>query len=162
SACSRTLHVLISTRSASAASSVASNPACSRSPAIRSESWTFIWQPKVSIRYLRTTPTSQGFRFRPFAFAPPLPRRTGSGRSGAPVRRRPLLQHLTSGCPQPTGDRVAAEHAGDLVDPAGLIEPRDQRARAPAFHTLLDAEVRIGVGRNLREMRDAEDLEGRA
>src|SRR6185503_20426281 len=100
SARSRTLHVLMTTTSASAAASVASKPACSRSPAIRSESWTFIWQPKVSIRYLRATLLRPGFlptlgvrdsrrvlglfddfRFRPFAFAPGVP--------------RAFLQHLT-------------------------------------------------------------------
>ena len=66
SARSRTLQVLMTTTSASAASAVASKPACSSSPAIRSESWKFIWQPNVSMRYLRATPT---FRFRSFAFA---------------------------------------------------------------------------------------------
>src|SRR4051812_48786407 len=47
SAFSRTAQVLNTTRSACLSSTAAEYPACSRSPANRSESWTFIWQPYV-------------------------------------------------------------------------------------------------------------------
>ena len=53
SARSRTLHVLMTTTSASRSSAVGSYPAWSRRPAMRSESWTFIWQPYVSMKYFR-------------------------------------------------------------------------------------------------------------
>ena len=38
---------------------------------MRSESWTFIWQPNVSIAYFRAMSAyrPRRFRFRPFAFA---------------------------------------------------------------------------------------------
>src|SRR5207253_505894 len=51
SAFSRTAHVLSTTTSAAAASVVGANPSCSSRPAIRSESCSFIWHPKVRIRY---------------------------------------------------------------------------------------------------------------
>src|SRR2546425_2712824 len=161
----------MTTRSASIASAVDSKPACSRSPAIRSESWTFIWQPNVSIRYLRATelcPRSfcvpralcvlcalPDFRFRPFAFACP-----GPPRGGTPPFR-PSLKHLTRRAPKAIGDRVPAEHPRDLVDAAAGIEAPDGRPRPPALDTLVDFEVRIGVGRNLWQMRDAQHLKRR-
>ncbi len=55
SAFSRTLHVLKTMRSASAGVSTATPPAPRRTPAIRSESCTFIWQPKVCSRYRKPT-----------------------------------------------------------------------------------------------------------
>src|SRR5439155_15023611 len=110
--------------SASAASSVASKPACSSNPAIRSESWTFIWQPNVSIKYLRAT---AAFRFRPFAFR---------------------LQHLTGGLPKAIGDRCSAEHARELVDAAVGIEPAHGRRGPPALDMLFDLEMGISVRRN--------------
>src|SRR5213592_704269 len=111
----------MTTTSASAASSVASKPACSSNPAIRSESWTFIWQPKVSIRYLRATST---FRFRPFAFR---------------------LQHLTCGLPKAIGDRFSTEHARELVDAAVGVQPPHGRLGPAALDALFDLEVCIGV-----------------
>src|SRR5437016_9408028 len=47
--------VLRSTTSASSTSSVASMPSASSSPARRSESCSFIWHPKVRIRYFPAT-----------------------------------------------------------------------------------------------------------
>jgi len=48
---SRTEQVFMSSTSASAGSSVASRPACTRSTsAIRAESYSFIWQPKVLMK----------------------------------------------------------------------------------------------------------------
>ncbi len=47
SAFSRIQHVLSTTTSAAATSSTASSPSASSRPAIRSESCTFIWHPKV-------------------------------------------------------------------------------------------------------------------
>src|SRR5438093_2323668 len=126
----------MTTTSASTAWSVASKPACSSSPAIRSESWTFIWQPKVSIRYLRATST---FRFRPFAFR---------------------LQHLTCGLPKAIGDRFPAKHARELVDAAIGIETAHGRLGPAALDPLFDLEVCIRVRRNLRQVRDAQYLEG--
>src|SRR3982750_4703611 len=101
----------MTTTSASAASSVASNPACSRRPAIRSESWTFIWQPNVSMRYFLAT--FYDFRLSPFAFPPPG-------------------KHLLRRSPQAVGDPFAAEHAGELFDSAVAIQPDHGRPRAAA------------------------------
>src|SRR5207247_1739005 len=171
SARSRTLHVLMTTTSASAAASVASNPACSSSPAMRSESWTFIWQPKVSMRYLGATVASlcvlcplcvldapDTFRFRSFAFAFRLRfARSGPGRS----RRRPVHQHLMRRPPNAIGDCLSAEHSCKLVDARAVAETRDRGARPPAVDPLPDFKVRVGVRGNLRQMRDAEHLKRR-
>src|SRR5258705_3530485 len=151
----------MTTTSASAASSVGSKPAWSRSPAIRSESWTFIWQPNVSMRYLRATHFClcvlralcilhrllTTFAFRPFAFAP-----RDVGAFGA------LLQHLTRRPPKAIGDRFPAEHARQLVDPAPPVEAADGGMCASAIDPLLDLEMRVGVGGNLRQVRDAQHL----
>src|SRR5262245_15313666 len=119
---------------------------------MRSESWTFIWQPNVSIRYLRAT---SPFRFRPFAFA----FRHWSSRTRRPKPARPLLQHLTGGAPKSLANRFAAKHPRQLLDPAVAGQPPDRRRGPPALDPLVDLDVRIGVGGNLREVRNAEDLE---
>src|SRR5947207_11370287 len=147
----------MTTTSASCASSVASKPACSRSPAMRSESWTFIWQPKVSIRYLRAMASRCGPRvgrqLSPFALSlSPLP----CGRPG------PSFKHLTRGAAETIGNYVPAQHPGELVDAPGLVEPADRRPGPPALDLFLDLEMGIRVGRNLRQVRDAEDLERRS
>src|SRR5919197_5113450 len=157
SARSRTLHVLMTTTSASCASSVASKPACSRSPAIRSESWTFIWQPKVSIRYLRAMASRRGpgvgRQLSPFALSlSPL-------RGGRPG---PSFKHLTRGAAETIGNYVPTQHPGELVDAPGLVEPADCGPGAPALDLFLDLEMAIGVGRDLRQVRDAENLERRS
>src|SRR5438445_6141092 len=114
----------MTTTSASAASSVASKPACSSNPAIRSESWTFIWQPKVSITYLRATST---FRFRPFAFR----------------LRLSSHQHLTRRPPKAIADRFTAEHPRELVDAPVLAQAVDRRPRPPALDALVDFKMRV-------------------
>src|SRR6185369_10480216 len=137
-------------------SAAASKPACSRSPAIRSESWKFIWQPNVSMRYLRATST---LRFRSFAFAF---RRRFAFRLPAPAAgahgRLTIRQHLARRGPQAVGDRRASEHPAQFLHTPRLVEPRHRRARAAALDPLLDREVRIGARRDLREVRDAEYL----
>src|SRR5687767_5127954 len=55
SAFSRMQHVLSTTTSADSASVVASMPSDSSIPAMRSESCTFIWQPKVRTKYFFLT-----------------------------------------------------------------------------------------------------------
>src|SRR3954454_739119 len=149
----------MTTTSASAASSVASNPACSSRPAMRSESWTFIWQPKVSIRYLRATSE--------FSSAPVIALRV-LGRAkptfAFAFRFRPGLssyQHLTRGRPKAIADRFAAEHARHLLDARRFVQPANRRARPSAVDPFLDCEMRIGVGGDLRQVRDAEHLECR-
>src|SRR4051794_4562355 len=149
----------MTTTSASAASSVASKPACSSRPAIRSESWTFIWQPKVSIRYLRAT--SKFSSASSVALAVPV----RANRTFAfAFRFRPDLsshQHLTRGRPKAIADRFAAEHARDLLDAGRLVQPANRRARSSAVDAFLDCEMRIGVSGDLRQVRDAERLECR-
>ena len=51
----------------------------------------------------------------------------------------------------------AAEHALDLVAALGVVERLDARDRRVAGH-LLDPEVAVGDGRDLRQMRDRHDL----
>src|SRR5206468_1482785 len=106
---------------------------------MRSESWTFIWQPKVSMRYLGATVASlcvlcplcvldapDTFRFRSFAFAFRLRfARSGPGRS----RRRPVHQHLMRRPPNAIGDCLSAEHSCKLVDARAVAETRDRGAR---------------------------------
>src|SRR5580765_2438710 len=106
----------MTTRSASDASTAGSNPACSSRLAIRSESWKFIWQPNVSIRYLRaTTSLHLTFRFRGFAFA---------FRLGFAFRPRggPTTEQLFRRRSQAGGHRTA-EHAPDFLDAPRPIEP---------------------------------------
>ena len=74
-------------------------------PAIRSESWTFIWQPNVSIRYFRAMSPCLPPRLRParaglspFALSLSPPARAGRGWA------LPLLQHLTGRRPNAVGD----------------------------------------------------------
>src|SRR5438309_10205857 len=107
----------MTTTSASAASLVASYPACSSSPAIRSESCPFIWQPNVSMRYFLATLST--FAFRPFAFAPP-----------AAAPRGALPQHLTRRAPETIGNRFAAQHPRQLFHASGFVESEDGRPRA--------------------------------
>src|SRR5258706_7373011 len=148
----------MTTRSASDASAVASKPACSRSPAIRSESWTFIWQPKVSIRYLRAT-----FAALPFVSFVDLCALVSEAASASAfafaLRLSPVHQHLTCGGPDTIAHPLAAEHARELVDAAGVVEPSNRRARPPALDALLDREVRVGRRRDLRQVCDAQHLE---
>src|SRR5690349_9385179 len=133
---------------------------------MRSESWTFIWQPNVSIRYLGAIVSSRArgsrplgppatFAFRPFAFAP----RVSGLRAGGPGA---LLQHLTSGAPKSVGNRLTAEHARELLDPRVGPEPPDNGRRPPAIDAFVDLDVRVGAGGNLRQVRDAEHLKRRA
>src|ERR1019366_4677364 len=108
----------MTTTSASAASSVASKPACSSSPAIRSESWTFIWQPNVSIRYLRAM-----FRgLSPFALR----------------FRLPLRQHLTGRGPKAIGNRFPTEHPRELVHALTGVQARDRGSGAAALDPFLN------------------------
>ena len=53
SAFSRIQHVFNTTTSASSSSSTAHKPSASSKPEIRSESWSFIWHPKVRTTYER-------------------------------------------------------------------------------------------------------------
>src|SRR5207248_2976397 len=147
----------MTTRSASDARAVASKPACSRSPAIRSESWTFIWQPKVSIRYLRAT-----FAALPFVSFVDLRVLVSEAAFAFALRLSPLHQHLTGGGPDTIAHPLAAEHARELVDAAGVVEPSNRRARPPALDALLDREMRVGCRRDLRQVRDAQHLERRS
>src|SRR5258708_20721948 len=118
---------------------------------MRSESCTFIWQPKVSIRYLRAI---SAFLSRTFAFR----FRLSLGRS----RAASLLEHLTGGAPQALGNRLAAEHARDFLHAAVAGEPADRRPGAAALDQLLDREVRIGGPRNPPQVPCAPPLEPRA
>ena len=51
----------------------------------------------------------------------------------------------------------AAEHPLQLVAALGVVEQLDARARRVAGH-LLDAEVALGEARDLRQVRDRDDL----
>src|SRR5437763_3507187 len=145
----------MTTTSASTASSVASKPACSSSPAMRSESWTFIWQPNVSIRYLRAT------RPHPLCVL----------RSLCGLDRLRVLcslcvlrvlatfafafrfrhQHLTGGAPKTIGHRLTAQHPREFLDTAIRSQPLNGRVRPASHHALLDGKVRIRERGNLRE-----------
>ena len=59
------------------------------------------------------------------------------------------------------GDALAAQHSRDLLDPARLVERGDRRARGAAGHALVDDQMVGGVGRDRRQVRDAEHLAAR-
>src|SRR5688500_7689143 len=143
--------------SASASSSVDSRPAWSSRPAMRSESWTFIWQPNVSMRYFLATAVGFAFAFR-FCFLFRL-RPPGLPRAGSRSARRPRRQQLAGAGPHRFGDRGAANHPRDLLHPSVGVQALDRCRGAVAADVLLDAEVRGGPGRDLRQVRDAQDLE---
>jgi hypothetical protein len=105
----------------------------------------------LSLCFLRL---SSWFRFRAFAFAFCL--------RFAFLPAAPLHQHLTCGPSEAIGDRFASKHSSHFIDPPGLIEAADGGFRAPAIHTLFDFEVSVGVRRDLRQVRDAQDLKGRS
>src|SRR5256885_1147845 len=126
---------------------------------MRSESWTFIWQPKVSIRYLRamcvyrafsctscdlgwleaiaysafrvSAPACRDFRFRlsPFAFRPS---RGALPRGGAAHR-----EHFSRRSADRVGDFSPPEHSGEFFNPRSIVQACDRRAGAPIFDTLL-------------------------
>src|SRR5215207_6710061 len=54
--------------------------------------------------------------------------------------------------------RLTAEHLGELDDAPLAIEPFDLGDRAPVALALGDPELDIGVRRDLRQVRDAQDL----
>jgi len=56
------------------------------------------------------------------------------------------------------GHRLAAEHPRDLTHPLGLGKRRHRRLRASRLHQLLHPEVVVGVGGDLGQVRDAENL----
>ena len=58
------------------------------------------------------------------------------------------------------GDLCAGEHAGDLFDAGGAVEAAGGDLCATADAALVDQEVRVGEARDLRLVRDAEDLVG--
>src|SRR4029077_7442722 len=134
----------MTTTSASAASPVASYPACSRRPAIRSESWTFIWQPNVSIRYSFANLRLLSFSLWTFAFAFRPARRGRPG--GLPDGLR--LKHLTRRPPKTMGVRLAAQHPRQLFDAAVAVEAFDGRLRPAPIDPLLDLKVRVGARGN--------------
>src|SRR5580765_777758 len=145
----------MTTTSASAASPVASYPACSRRPAIRSESWTFIWQPNVSIRYFLANVPLLSLSPETFAFAFRPARRSGPGSLPDGLR----LKHLTRRPSKTIGDRFAAQHPRQLFDPAVAVEAFHRVLRPAPLDPLLDLKVRVGARGNLRQVRDAEHLE---
>src|SRR6476660_3650730 len=156
SARSRTLHVLMTTTSASRSSGVGSYPAWSRRPAMRSESWTFIWQPYVSMKYFRDMrlwralplgPSPAGsfaFAFR-FVFAS-RPHLAG-------------LQHLRRARPNGWRDDVAGNHPRHFFLAFGGAKSRDGRERPSLAHGLADVEVRRPVRGDLGQVGNAEYLE---
>ena len=56
------------------------------------------------------------------------------------------------------GHRRPAQHTGDLLDPRLFVEPRHGGPRPAGVDALLDLEVRVGGGGNLRQVRDAQYL----
>src|SRR5258706_7586573 len=148
---------------------------------MRSESWKFIWQPNVSMRYFFATRLS----LSPFAFAPggsertrptPLVRKdlpyTHANPKGPALRtaacpaglRRPGpfgpgVQEFAGTRPNLLGHRRPTDHTRHLFDTACVIEALDARHGPAPAHGLLDHELRVPARRNLREVRDAEDLE---
>src|SRR6476660_3750577 len=111
---------------------------------MRSESWTFIWQPNVSMRYLRAT---SSFRFRSFAFAFRF-RFAFRLPADAPHVVASGEQFLGRGL-QSLRDR-AAEHTPDLLNARLPIEPRHAGLRATGDDALLDGEVCVGERGDLR------------
>ena len=87
SAFSRMQHVLMTTTSALASSSIGSRPSCSNSPAIRSESCSFIWQPNVRTTYRRVTTLSRLARHTKSAGATRRRHPHNDGESAANCRR---------------------------------------------------------------------------
>ena len=69
------------------------------------------------------------------------------------------FKHLTRGLPEAIGNRLAAEHAGQLVHSTLGIQPPNGRPRATAVDTLCNLKVGIGVRGDLRKVRDTQHLE---
>src|SRR5262249_25057918 len=150
---------------------------CSSNPAIRSESWTFIWQPNVSIRYFRAMSvcgqlaflSAPAFRscprlasvfhvvsvvrlesFATFAFA--FCFRFSRACAGAPFK------HLTRRGPRAIGCRITTYHPRELCDTIAPVQPAHVRQRPAGHEPLVDVKMRVGVGGDLREVRDAQHL----
>ncbi len=68
-------------------------------------------------------------------------------------------EHLAGRGADAFGNPGPAKHAAHFLDSASIIEPRHGCFRTAALDVLLDPEVRVGVCRNLRQVRDAEHLE---
>src|SRR5687768_4439577 len=107
---------------------------------MRSESWTFIWQPKVSIRYF-------------FAISVRL-----AGFRLSPRRRKHLGRRRADG----VGDGRSSYHPRDFVHAPGRVEPVHRRDRPGPPNGFFDPELRRAPRGNLRQVRDAEDLEAAA
>src|SRR2546421_1368821 len=115
---------------------------------MRSESWKFIWQPNVSMSYLRAT---TAFRFRSFAFA----FRLAFARGGPGHRCRPALfeskpQHFLGGRAKTVGDHISTEHTSHFGHARGIVKPPDGRTCAAGVDALLDRVMRLPVRRDLR------------
>src|SRR5687768_15550243 len=125
---------------------------------MRSESWKFIWQPNVSIRYFFDIAVTAGRDSRDSAAA---------GRAGTFAFAFRLLfpfrlaagDEFTRAGADAVGDRRAADHAGNLIDASLVVQPVDGGDCPVAAYMLLDAELRRGTGGDLRQVRDAEHLE---
>ncbi len=89
------------------------------------------------------------FRLSPFRFRPRDRRACAPSISRADRRRPSVIA-------------VAAQHSRELVDPARFVEPPHRGSRPAGLDPLLDLEVRVGVRGDLRQVRDAEHLERRA
>src|SRR5712691_816129 len=120
---------------------------------MRSESWKFIWQPKVSIRYLfamgsRILRQFADFRFRLLPFA-----------LSGPGHFRPGVEQFAGTGPNLLGNGGAANHTRDFFDSPVFVEPTDACHRAAPTHGFFNRELRRSARRDLWQVRDAQDLE---
>ena len=75
----------------------------------------------------------------------------------------PLRKHLTSRGSQPLRNRRPAQHSRELVRRVFALEPANGRRWSGSARTRLSiSKVRVGVRRDLRQVRDAQHLKRRA
>src|SRR5690606_7154051 len=67
-------------------------------------------------------------------------------------------EHLAGGGAGRVGDLLAAEHPRELLEALVGREPPHRAPGAAVDDLLAHVEVRVAEGRDLREVRDAEDL----
>jgi hypothetical protein len=126
SAFSRMQQVFSTTTSASSRLSVGSMPSASSNPAMRSESCSFIWHPKVRTRYRRVTVS--GYADATHRRHPDVTTGRASGVAGgvaAPDRRKPCARAATAGGRQ----AAAAARSARAVEAGGRAGPGREISR---------------------------------
>src|SRR5688572_17068857 len=109
-------------------------PSWRKLPAIFSESSSFIWHPKVSIKNF----LAMGLT--------------------ALDRAQRMIQHFARMPARCFGDSFAPQHPRQLLDPLRLVQALDRGLRPRSHRLFTDGIVMCGVGGNLREMSDTKYL----